>query len=119
MTRGKRLSAEQIVTKLRQIEVQFAQGNSLALACKEAGISEQGRDRRLERPLQSCSAPLSAGLPPARSRHPRSIRTPPTKTTHHAVVSQNSVQIPGQVRRVLNGSFRPSAAAIRELAADP
>lgn len=27
--------------KLRQIEVQTAQGKSLALACKEAGISEQ------------------------------------------------------------------------------
>ena len=26
---------------LRQIEVQLAQGMSLALACKEAGISEQ------------------------------------------------------------------------------
>ena len=26
---------------LRQIEVQLAQGKSLALACKEAGISEQ------------------------------------------------------------------------------
>ena len=26
---------------LRQIEVQLAQGNSLAQACKEAGLSEQ------------------------------------------------------------------------------
>jgi putative transposase len=30
-----------VVLKLRQIEVQTAQGKSLALACKEAEISEQ------------------------------------------------------------------------------
>ncbi len=41
MARGKRFSPEQIVVMLRQIEVQLAQGRSLALACKEAGISEQ------------------------------------------------------------------------------
>jgi transposase-like protein len=37
----KRFSSEQIITKLRQIEVQLAQGKSIALTCKEAGISEQ------------------------------------------------------------------------------
>jgi len=37
----KRLGAEQIVTKLRQIEVLQAQGKSLAVACKEAGVVEQ------------------------------------------------------------------------------
>ena len=41
MARGKRFSPEQIVVMLRQIEVELAQGKSLALACKEAGISEQ------------------------------------------------------------------------------
>ncbi len=41
MARRKNWSAEQIVAKLRQIEVQLAQGKSLALACKEAEISEQ------------------------------------------------------------------------------
>src|SRR3982751_2821612 len=41
MPRGRKLSPEQIVVMLRQIEVQLAQGMSLALACKEAGISEQ------------------------------------------------------------------------------
>ena len=41
MGRGKRSSAEQIIAKLRQIEVQLATGSSLGLACKEAGISEQ------------------------------------------------------------------------------
>jgi hypothetical protein len=33
--------AEQIVAKLRQIEIQMAQGKSLALICKDAEISEQ------------------------------------------------------------------------------
>ena len=37
----KRLGAEQIVTKLRQIEVLQGQGKSIAAACKEAGITEQ------------------------------------------------------------------------------
>ncbi len=43
MARRKNWSAEQIVAKLRQIEVQIAQGKSLALACKEAEISEHRR----------------------------------------------------------------------------
>ena len=37
----KRLLAEQIVTKLRQIEVLQAQGKTIALACKETGTTEQ------------------------------------------------------------------------------
>ena len=41
MRRGQKTSAEQVVLKLRQIEVQTAQGKSLAVACKEAEISEQ------------------------------------------------------------------------------
>jgi len=39
---GKRgFGAEQIVSKLRQIEVLTAQGKTAALACKESGVSEQ------------------------------------------------------------------------------
>lgn len=41
MRRGQKTSAEQVVLKLRQSEVQTAQGKSLALACKEGEISEQ------------------------------------------------------------------------------
>jgi hypothetical protein len=41
MRRGQETNAEQVVLKLRQIEVQTAQGKSLALACREAEISEQ------------------------------------------------------------------------------
>jgi putative transposase len=41
MPRGRKVSPEQIIATLRQIEGQLAQGMSLALACKEAGISEQ------------------------------------------------------------------------------
>ena len=41
MRRGQKTNAEQIVLKLRQIEVQTAQGKSLALACREAEIFEQ------------------------------------------------------------------------------
>jgi hypothetical protein len=41
MKRGQKTGAEQVVLKLRQIEVQTAQGRSLAIACREAEISEQ------------------------------------------------------------------------------
>jgi putative transposase len=37
----KRLAAEQIVTKLRQIEVLQGQGKTIAVACKAAGTAEQ------------------------------------------------------------------------------
>ena len=37
----KRPSAEQIVTLLRQIEVATSQGKSVAMACREAEISDQ------------------------------------------------------------------------------
>ncbi|MCP1997835.1 hypothetical protein J2S34_003344 [Nitrobacter winogradskyi] len=37
----KRFSAEQIVVVLRQIEVLISQGKTPALACREAGISQQ------------------------------------------------------------------------------
>jgi len=41
MPKGRRLGAEQIVTKLRQIEVLPGQGKNIAVACKEAGTTEQ------------------------------------------------------------------------------
>ncbi len=37
----KRFTPDQIIAKLRQNEVQLAQGKSIALACKDAAISEQ------------------------------------------------------------------------------
>ena len=46
MKRGQKTGAEQVVLKLRQIAVQTAQGKSLALACKEAEISEHGLSER-------------------------------------------------------------------------
>ena len=45
MKRGQKTGAEQVVLKLRQIEVQTTQGKTLALACKEAEISEQSYSR--------------------------------------------------------------------------
>ena len=37
----KRLGAQQIVTKLRQVEVLQSHGKSIATACNEAGLTEQ------------------------------------------------------------------------------
>jgi hypothetical protein len=41
MGRGKKHTAEQIVSLLRQVEVEVANGKTLALACKESEIVEQ------------------------------------------------------------------------------
>ncbi|CAO4155224.1 hypothetical protein LNAOJCKE_5672 [Methylorubrum aminovorans] len=60
MRRGQKTSVEQVVLKLRQIEVQTAQGKSLSLACKEAEISEQ-----------SCATSVSGRRSSTRSRKPR------------------------------------------------
>jgi len=42
----KRPTPEQIVTLLRQIEVATSQGKSIAVACREAEISDQSHARR-------------------------------------------------------------------------
>ena len=46
MPRGRTVSPEQSVVRLRQIAGPLAQGKSLALACKEAGLSEQNSGTR-------------------------------------------------------------------------
>jgi hypothetical protein len=40
-----RFRPEQIIAKLRQIEVQLAQGKSIAPACTDAATSEQAQGR--------------------------------------------------------------------------
>jgi len=45
MPKGRRLGAEQIVTKLWQIDVLQGQGKSVAAACREAGTAEQSYSR--------------------------------------------------------------------------
>ncbi len=37
----RRLGAKQIVTKLRRVQMLQSQGKSVAVACKEAGVTEQ------------------------------------------------------------------------------
>ena len=41
MGRAKKYQPEQIVNSLRQMEVAVANGKATALACKDAGITEQ------------------------------------------------------------------------------
>ena len=41
MRRGQKTSAEQVMLKLRQIEVQTARGKSLALACRKAALLDR------------------------------------------------------------------------------
>jgi hypothetical protein len=76
---------EEIVAKLRQVEVLAAQGKAVAEAVRAIGVTEQaaqraaagrgvqlaprsaGADRAMEAALQHGTAAFLAGLPPARS----------------------------------------------------
>jgi hypothetical protein len=109
MKRGQKTSAEKVVLKLRQIEVQTAQGKSLALAqlrrrrspskaqgrVPEAGDLlqlEGGADR--DRPVAECLQPRSAalvlGLPAARACHLPGSGLPATHGKRHAIGSQSA-----------------------------
>ncbi len=46
MAKGKKHTAEQILTLLRQIEVAVANGKTTPVACRECGITEQTYYRR-------------------------------------------------------------------------
>ena len=48
MKRGRRPSAEQVVLMLRQIELQTAQGKSIAVACKEYGGLKVDQARKMK-----------------------------------------------------------------------
>jgi hypothetical protein len=102
---GQKTSAEQVVLKLRQIEVQTAQGKSLALACKEAEISEQSYrrvpapgdlllteggtdDRCLAEHLQPCPTAFVARLSAACACYLPGYGQPATHGHYHAVASQ-------------------------------
>ena len=41
MPKGVRLKPEQVVAKLRQIEVKLAQGKDVLTACREAGVTDK------------------------------------------------------------------------------
>lgn len=41
MAKNKRHSAEEIVNKLRQVDVEVSKGETIALACKHIGVTEQ------------------------------------------------------------------------------
>jgi putative transposase len=116
--RGRKLSPEQIVVMLRQIEVLVGQGKSLALACKEAGISEQGRDRVLARPLQSYPTHTrphsSLGYRPpapvtrAVANH---LPTSPTMQSSHKTRAQIPVRSPSMASPPSSIIWRSLAAA--------
>jgi hypothetical protein len=109
MKRGQKTGAEQVVLKLRQIEVQTAQGKSLALACKGRPsfpskakgrvptprnlLLAQGgtdRDRDLAEYLQPRSTAFVLGLPAARACHLPGSSLPATHGRHPAVASQSA-----------------------------
>ena len=107
----KRFSAEQIVTVLRQIEVAMAQGKSVSIACRDAGISDQsyarraaqwrdllqperstGPDRAVAAPLQHRPTALIARLSPARTANFCAADVPSRWDNGYAVTSITLVQ---------------------------
>ena len=117
MGRRENWSAEQIVATLRQVEIQTAQGKSLAQAqlrrrrspsraqrrVSEAGgllfaQGGAGRDWRLEGSRQPHQASLGPGLPTASSGRRRGYSPTATHASHYAVVSQGQAQNSGQAR---------------------
>ncbi len=65
----KRSSSERIIAKLRQIEVQLAQGKSVALACKDAAISEQSSGTEVRLRVEQHAPGGSSRLQPPTSRN--------------------------------------------------
>src|SRR5690349_20217578 len=63
----KRHKPEEIVAKLRQVDVLVSQGQTVAEAIRAIGITEVDRHRELATPLQYGSAPRVSGLPATRS----------------------------------------------------
>ena len=117
----KRLAAEQIVTKLRQIEVLQGQGKTIAMACKEAGTTEQnsgmnasmGRSSTVSGKHRSSSR--SGAFTTTRSvrtrhwdtghlHHSQSQQNQPLSTRRHSCnnLSSRLVQNIGQVSGIAN-----------------
>ena len=138
MKQGQKTSAEQVVLKLRQIEVQTAQGKSLALTCKEAEISEQSyqgrvptprdlllaqggadRDRDLAKYVQPRSAAFVVGLPAAHACHLPGPGLPATHGCHHAVASCNLIPSASSMLLGAVAGERPLASGATKPASEP
>jgi putative transposase len=135
MRRGQKTSLEQVLLKLRQIEVQTAQGKSLALACKEVEISEQLRervpapgnlllvkggadcDRAVEEHLQPRPAAIVPGLPAACACQLPGSGLPATRGGGHAVASHSArSKIPIRpVSRQLVAFWRRKRSAVQRM----
>src|SRR5215208_7048703 len=62
--RRKRHTPEEIVSKLRQVDVLVAQGTPVAEAIRAIGVTEVGCDRKLATPLQHQVPHASLGYKP-------------------------------------------------------
>ena len=60
--RQKRHTPEEIVSKLRQVDVLVSQGTPVADAIRAIGVTEVSCDRKLATALQFCPAPCLVGL---------------------------------------------------------
>src|SRR3954451_3350393 len=61
--RQKRHTPEEIVSKLRQVDVLVSQGTPVADAIRSIGVTEVDHHRELATTLQFCSAACLSGLP--------------------------------------------------------
>ena len=89
----KRLAAEQIVTKLRQIEVLQAQGKTIAVACKESGTTEQSSGTNA-----SMAKSSTVSRKPKWSLRNGGITTTPNVRTHHSAIGRQHHSQSFQIR---------------------
>ena len=64
---SKRHTPEQIVAKLRQVDVLTSQGSTVADAVRQIGVTEVDPDRELATALQHGAATCLVGLSPTRA----------------------------------------------------
>src|SRR4051812_18129552 len=67
ITMRRRHTPEEIISKLRQVDVLVAQGTPVADAIRAIGVTEVNRDRKLAAALQFGPAACVPGLPPSGS----------------------------------------------------
>ena len=67
MMSSKKHTPEQIVAKLRQVDVLTSQGSTVADAVRQIGVTEVDPDRELAAPLQRGAPARVSGLSPTRA----------------------------------------------------
>ncbi len=100
----KRHKPEEIVAKLRQVDVLLAQGHTVADAIRSIGVTEVDRDRELASALQHRSPTRLSGLPPARAG---GVRAGACRAAGYATLASSAGRAPASAKANLELTFKP------------